>query len=101
MNPVRLFALLIGFGAPLVSSASPSPPRTCVIPAAGDGNDDSPAIQQAFAECGKNGHITFQEGVVYNIQTTLELTDLSNVQVDLLGTILFSTDVRYWIQNGW
>jgi hypothetical protein len=103
MNLLRFLAFLLGFGTPLLSSASPGPgpSRNCVIHAAGDGSDDSPAIRQAFFECGKNGHITFQEGVVYNVQTTLELTNLSNVQVDLLGTILFSTDVRYWIQNGW
>lgn len=100
MDVLRLLLLIIGFGTPLLSSASLDPPLNCIIPAAGDGSDDSPAIQKAFADCGKNGHITFQEGVVYDVQTVLQLQNLSNVQVDLLGTILFSTDVRYWIQHG-
>lgn len=73
---------------------------TCIIPAAGDGSDDAPAIREAFRDCGKGGHIVFQENVTYNVDTVLQLHNLSHIQVDLLGTILFSTDVRYWIQHG-
>ncbi|KAL9071900.1 MAG: hypothetical protein Q9157_005306 [Trypethelium eluteriae] len=72
----------------------------CVIPAAGDGSDDSPAIIQAFQDCGKGGQITFSANTTYYVQTVLQLHNLSNVQIDFLGTILFSTDVRYWIQHG-
>ncbi|KAF3768630.1 family 28 glycoside hydrolase, partial [Cryphonectria parasitica EP155] len=74
--------------------------KTCIIPASGNGTDDGPAIRQAFQNCGTNGRIVFQENSTYDIQTVLQLHNLSNVQVDLRGTLLFSTDVRYWIQHG-
>lgn len=62
--------------------------NTCIITALNNGEDDSPAIRQAFQDCGKNGNIVFQENTTYNIQTTLQLHNLSNVQVDLRGTLL-------------
>lgn len=62
--------------------------KTCIITASNNGSDDSPAIKQAFKDCGKNSNIVFQENATYNIQTTLQLHNLSNVQVDLRGTLL-------------
>lgn len=64
--------------------------KTCVIPAAGDGTDDAPAIRQAFQDCGQDALVVFQENTVYDIQTVLQLHNLSNVQVDLKGTLLVS-----------
>ncbi|KAL1969794.1 hypothetical protein VTN77DRAFT_7303 [Rasamsonia byssochlamydoides] len=74
--------------------------KTCIIPAKGTGEDDSPAIIDAFTACGTNGHIIFQENTTYHLNSVLQLHNLSHVQVDLLGTLLYSTDVRYWIQHG-
>ncbi|KAJ5808665.1 polygalacturonase [Penicillium riverlandense] len=74
--------------------------KTCVIPVAGDGRDDSPAIREAFQKCGTNGKVVFEKDSTYSVQTVLQLHDLKNVEVDLLGTIEYSTDVRYWIQHG-
>ena len=91
-----LFSFLSAFHLALYCLANP----VCVIPAVGDGSDDSPAILQAFQACGQDGQITFAANTIYNVQTVLQLHNLSNVQIDLLGTILFSTDVRYWIQHG-
>jgi len=61
--------------------------QICVIPAAGDGRDDSPAIREAFQKCGTNGKVVFEKDMTYSVQTVLQLHDLKNVEVDLLGTI--------------
>jgi galacturan 1,4-alpha-galacturonidase len=64
-----------------------SPEHTCVIPALNDGRDDAPAIREAFSKCGNNGKVIFQKDTTYSIQTALQLHDLKNVQVDILGTL--------------
>jgi hypothetical protein len=64
-----------------------SPEHTCVIPALKDGRDDAPAIREAFDKCGKNGKVVFQKDTTYSVQTALQLHNLKNVQVDLLGTL--------------
>lgn len=61
--------------------------KTCIIPVKGDGRDDSPAIREAFQKCGKNGKVVFEKDSTYSVQTVLQLHDLKNVEVDLLGTI--------------
>lgn len=83
---MKLFDFLLFTGASLATGQSWN--RTCVIPASGDGDDDAPSIRQAFSDCGQDGHIVFQENTTYNIHTTLQLHNLSNVQVDLKGTLL-------------
>ncbi|KAK7736553.1 hypothetical protein SLS53_006985 [Cytospora paraplurivora] len=101
MKPVfimKLLSLILLAGTAVAGSQNWN--NTCIIPALNNGDDDSPAIRQAFQDCGKNGNIVFQENTTYNIQTTLQLHNLSNVQVDLRGTLLFSTDVHYWIRHG-
>lgn len=82
---MRLVSALL-FALPLARSQSWD--RTCIIPAAGDGTDDGPAIRQAFQDCGQDGRVVFQENTTYEIQTVLQLHNLSNVQVDLRGTLL-------------
>ncbi|TFB02967.1 putative exopolygalacturonase X [Trichoderma ghanense] len=78
----------------------PYPEHTCVIPASKDGSDDSPAIRKAFDTCGRNGKVVFQKDTTYSIQSVLQLHNLKNVQVDMFGTLEYSTDVRYWILHG-
>ena len=75
----------------------PSPEHTCVIPASKDGSDDSPAIREAFAKCGNNGKVVFQKDTTYSIQTVLQLHNLKNVQVDMLGTL----EVGIWQYLDW
>lgn len=63
-----------------------------------DGGDSAPAIIQAFQQCGHNGKVIF-ENTTYNIDTVMEITGLSNVEVDLQGTLLWSTNISYWLNN--
>ncbi|KAJ4855621.1 glycosyl hydrolases family 28 domain-containing protein [Trichoderma breve] len=97
LRPV-LWALTTAFVAN--AHSLPSPQHTCVIPALKDGRDDAPAIREAFSKCGNNGKVVFQKDTTYSVQTALQLHNLKNVQVDLFGTLEYSTDVRYWILHG-
>lgn len=61
----------------------------CVVPANGDGSDDTPAILAAFDKCKTDGHIVF-ENVTYHIGQVMKTTDLNNVKIDIKGTLLVS-----------
>lgn len=69
--------------------------KTCVVPAHGNGEDDSPSINAAFNTCSQNGHVIFAENNTYNIQQVLQLHNLSNVKIDLRGTLLVWIHVPY------
>ncbi|KAF4843177.1 Alpha-L-rhamnosidase rgxB [Colletotrichum siamense] len=70
----------------------------CVVPANNDGSDDTPAILAAFDECKTDGHIVF-ENVTYHIGQVMKTTDLNNVKVDIKGTLLWSKNTTYWLEN--
>ncbi|TEY51858.1 hypothetical protein BOTCAL_0264g00140 [Botryotinia calthae] len=78
--------------------------KICVVEASANGGDDAPAIIRAFEECGHNDGITTHGTVVfknatYNIHTVMNTTGLSNVKVDLHGTLLWDTNIPYWLNN--
>ncbi|KAL7931459.1 glycoside hydrolase family 28 protein [Trichoderma chlorosporum] len=100
---MRFFAsVLLSLVTALVADAHilGSPQPTCVIPALKNGGDDAPAIRDAFSKCGNGGKVVFQKDTTYSIQTALQLHNLKDVQVDMFGTLEYSTDVRYWILHG-
>ncbi|EQB49243.1 hypothetical protein CGLO_11445 [Colletotrichum gloeosporioides Cg-14] len=70
----------------------------CVVPANGDGSDDTPAILAAFDKCKTDGHIVF-ENVTYHIGQVMKTTDLNNVKIDIKGTLLWSKNTTYWLEN--
>ncbi|KAF4835613.1 Alpha-L-rhamnosidase rgxB [Colletotrichum tropicale] len=70
----------------------------CVVPANGDGSDDTPAILAAFDKCKTDGHIVF-ENVTYHIDQVMKTTDLNNVKIDIRGTLLWSKNTTYWLEN--
>jgi galacturan 1,4-alpha-galacturonidase len=71
---------------------------TCTVPASDDGSDDAPAIVAAFEECNNGGNVIFSN-TTYNIQTPMNTTGLNDVHVDVYGTLLWSTDIDYWLNN--
>ncbi|KAI7184798.1 hypothetical protein D0869_04680 [Hortaea werneckii] len=76
----------------------PSRSKTCVVEASNDENgDDSPSILAAFDECKEDGHIIF-ENTTYYVGTVMNTTGLKNVDIELRGTMLWSTDIEYWLQ---
>jgi hypothetical protein len=90
---LSLVAYVAGYAC-LASIASATPSitadkrvYTCTIEANGDGSDDAPAIRDAFAECQDNARIVFQD-TTYYINSPLNTTTLSNVDIDIYGYLL-------------
>lgn len=74
----------------------------CVVDASS--NDSAPAIMDAFARCGHNtaseiGKVVFKNET-YNIRQVMNTTGLSNVEVDLQGTLSWdNSDLPYWLNH--
>ncbi|TID06799.1 Alpha-L-rhamnosidase rgxB [Colletotrichum higginsianum] len=73
--------------------------KICIVAAGGsNATDDAPAILDAFKKCGQHGRIVF-EPKTYHISSALNVTWLDDVEIDLQGTLLWSTDIPYWLAN--
>ncbi|KAI0147042.1 pectin lyase fold/virulence factor [Xylariaceae sp. FL1272] len=95
----KLFLALIAQIVLLVSYTTASLPlKTCNVPANGDGSDDGPTIQAVFDECSSDATIAF-DNTTYYINSTLNTTTLSNVNIDLPGYLLWSDDTEYWLNH--
>ncbi|PYI17430.1 exopolygalacturonase B [Aspergillus japonicus CBS 114.51] len=72
---------------------------TCLVPA---GNstavDDVPAILDALTTCGNGGRVSFSN-TTYHINSVMNTTWLNDVEIDLQGTLLWSTNISYWLAN--
>ncbi|KAG6916616.1 hypothetical protein DXG01_006112 [Tephrocybe rancida] len=74
--------------------------RVCRVHPSADGvSDDAPAIREAFKDCGRDGHIIFDDAT-FHVESVLQTTDLCNVTIDLRGTLLWGTNITYWRANG-
>ncbi|KAL1652038.1 Exopolygalacturonase X-1 [Diplodia intermedia] len=78
---------------------SPARNKTCVVPAAGDGSDDAPAILEAFQSCSPGGTVVMSANTTYSVGTALDLTFLEHVDWVIEGTIKFTDDTDYWQAN--
>lgn len=77
----------------LATSNDVSKRRTCTIDASGsNATDDAPAIRTAFKECGRNGRVIFGPHTYY-INSVLNITGLSDVDVDITGELLVYTPI--------
>ncbi|KAF9871494.1 glycoside hydrolase family 28 protein [Colletotrichum karsti] len=76
----------------LVSSAAG---LTCQV--AGGASDDSPAILAALKQCNNGGTVVLDN--TYTIGSVLKTDALSNIAIQLSGTISLSTDLNYWQKN--
>ncbi|KAE8395750.1 pectin lyase fold/virulence factor [Aspergillus alliaceus] len=73
--------------------------ETCVVPAGGsNATDDAPAIIQAFKECGHGGKVVFKP-TTYYVNTVMNISWLEDVDIDIGGTLLWSTDIKYWLNH--
>ena len=76
--------------------------KVCVIEPSGK-SDSAPAIIHALNECGRNG--PHERGVVifknetYHILSVMNTTGLSNLDIEHHGTLLWSTDIPYWLTH--
>ncbi|KAK7046551.1 galacturan 1,4-alpha-galacturonidase B [Favolaschia claudopus] len=86
----------------LADPTVPSPERqrkTCVIKASGtNATDDGPAIREAFENCGQHGRVVF-EATTYYVNSILDIRGLEDVDIDIYGKLLWSTDIQYWLNN--
>ncbi|KAL9109086.1 MAG: hypothetical protein Q9227_006177 [Pyrenula ochraceoflavens] len=73
--------------------------KTCTVPASGKNTtDDAPAIRNAFNECGQGGIVQFQN-TTYYVNTVMDIQGLQDCDIDLQGTLVWSTDYHYWLNN--
>ncbi|TEA20729.1 Alpha-L-rhamnosidase rgxB [Colletotrichum sidae] len=73
--------------------------RTCTVKAGGTNTtDDAPAILDAFERCGRRGRVVF-EPTTYHVNSVLNVTWLEDVEVDIQGTLLWGTNISYWLEN--
>ncbi|KAI9172674.1 LOW QUALITY PROTEIN: exo-rhamnogalacturonase B [Paramyrothecium foliicola] len=73
--------------------------KTCVVkPSGTNTTDDAPAILRAFKKCGRKGRVVFKP-TTYYVNSVLNITGLNDVEIDLYGRLLWSTDIAYWLDN--
>ncbi|KAI9285671.1 pectin lyase fold/virulence factor [Umbelopsis sp. AD052] len=72
--------------------------KTCRLYPAGNGTDDTPNILKAFQQCGVNGTIIFTNHT-FQIDQVMNTTNLYNCDVHIHGTLLWSTNITYWVNN--
>ncbi|KAI1857450.1 hypothetical protein JX265_011185 [Neoarthrinium moseri] len=74
-----------------------------VVEPAPNGADSAMAIIDAFQQCGHNeashrGKVVFKNDT-YHIKSVMNTTGLSNVDVDLQGTLLWDDNIPYWLNH--
>ncbi|TGO66604.1 hypothetical protein BOTNAR_0058g00260 [Botryotinia narcissicola] len=74
------------------------PRATCTVQPSLNGTDDAPAILSAFKTCGKDGTVVFLNHT-YTINSIMNTTGLSNCNIDIYGTLLWSTNITYWLNH--
>ncbi|GKT89524.1 glycoside hydrolase family 28 protein [Colletotrichum tofieldiae] len=79
----------------LLSVLSSAAALTCQVP--GGTSDDSPAILAALKQCNNGGTVVLDK--TYTIGSVLQTESLSNIAIQLSGTISLSTDINYWQKN--
>lgn len=101
-------ALIAALQTPLAFAHPPATPgfsaeRTCIVQRSPNGTDSAPAIIQAFSDCGHNeaanrGKVVFLNET-YTVKSVMNTTGLSNVDVELHGTLLWDTNIQYWLNH--
>lgn len=86
------------FPKTLIVASLASAAYAAVCQVAGGTSDDSAAIRAALKSCNNGGTVVLDK--TYTIGSLLQTTDLSNVAIELSGTIKLSADIAYWSANG-
>lgn len=69
----------------------------CTVTPSGS-SDDSPYILDALHQCGQNGKVDITEGN-YSIGKVMDVLNLTNCEINIRGTLTWSTDIQYWVKN--
>jgi galacturan 1,4-alpha-galacturonidase len=73
--------------------------NTCTIYSSrSNTTDDAPGILEAFRKCGRHGRVVFRNETYY-VNTVMNTTNLTDVEIDLHGTMVWSTNITYWLNN--
>ncbi|KAL5348182.1 hypothetical protein ACLOAV_006662 [Pseudogymnoascus australis] len=73
--------------------------KSCTVKSGGtNATDDAPAILKAFRKCGRKGRVVF-EPTTYYVNSVMDINWLEDVDIDIYGTLLWSTDIQYWLNN--
>lgn len=83
-------------GRALPSSPPRDPSRVCTVDSSDPTADAGPALVAAATQCNDGGTVVLAEGETYTIASPTDLTFLRSVDLAVLGTVRFSTDVAYW-----
>lgn len=82
---------------PITALTSPQRTKTCIVNSNNDLlTDDSPLILSAINECNNGGHVVFLPKTTYLIGKPLNLTHLENIDIDIQGSISFTTNTTFW-----
>lgn len=102
------FIILAALQLPFVFSQPSATPgfsteNACIVQPRPNGTDSAPAIIEAFSKCGHNegsnrGRVIFLNET-YTVKSVLNTTGLSNVDVELHGTLLWDTSIQYWLNH--
>ncbi|CAI6336906.1 unnamed protein product [Periconia digitata] len=89
-----------GDGPPYMYPRDAQQPRSklCEVASGAPDGDDTPAILQAFKDCGQDGHILFTN-TTYKVGQAMNTTGLKDVDIELKGTMEWSTDIDYWLNS--
>ncbi|KAE8551562.1 hypothetical protein EYB25_005452 [Talaromyces marneffei] len=71
--------------------------KVCKVKTHGNGKDDSDYILAALKSCNNGGKVVFDKD--YTIGTALDIQWLKHIDLDITGTIQFTNDTNYWINN--
>lgn len=76
--------------------------KVCTVIPLGQNQDDVPNILHAVEECGRvpGGRIVLPSPYVYRINQRMT-THLENSKLEIGGTLLYSTDISYWVNNSY
>lgn len=90
MKPVHTLHVTLLLGTTAAHSGSVTKVGSvCTVHASPDKSDDAPAILQAFELCGKDASVVLDPST-FHIESVMNTTELRNVHIDLLGTLLVS-----------
>ncbi|KAI2998861.1 CAZyme family GH28 [Aspergillus niger] len=92
-------------GLSVAASAVPSLQKngtTCTVIPLGNGQDDVPNILSAVDECGQTsgGRVVLPAPYTYRINQRMT-THLTDSRLEIGGTLLFSDDIDYWVNNSY
>ncbi|PWY88846.1 exopolygalacturonase A [Aspergillus sclerotioniger CBS 115572] len=93
---------LVGLSVPISSTSIQQDGTSCTANPLGNGQDDVPNILTAVSQCGQTpgGRVVLPAPYTYRINQRMT-THLANSRLEIGGTLLFSDDIDYWVNNSY